>query len=383
MGRRRTNLAWLIAVIAGIFMVVPTLASAQEQGSTAEPTLTDEVTADDSTTTEAPPAETPPAEPTTDPVVPVEPTEPAPVEPADATKAPEPAASEPVSAPAPAEAAAPAEPAEVAAAEAKATSTPGNGGSGRAAAATRVGSDSGDLRATVKTGDSKPGCAARGGANEIHNGFPDDGSCDTSIGGLTVATEGDEISDLELTLNGNTVTFDLWLSDSDGEGGPDTVNYVILSGGPASGAFYVKGGPPHNQCTFTNVATGAGGSCSTALNPNSGKLYGFSHLDVCLGENPPPPPPPDEFTPPEEEVTPPPPDDEVLTEDEREQRDEQREEEQREELEELLESAPPVPTAVTPAPEEALPFTGLDTGWLVLMSLGLLGSGFLLRRTVS
>jgi len=374
---RRTSLAWLVAVIAGVFMVVPTLANAQEQGSTeADLQLTDEVTGDEPTTTEDPAAETPPAEPTTDPVAPAEPTEPAPVEPtepADASKAPEPAASSETSAPAPAEAAAPApEPADVSAADAKATSSPGNDGSGRASAATRVGSDSGDLKATVESGSKEgAGCAARGGAGEVHNTFPDDGSCVQSQfqGGLPST----EATAAELTVDG--VTFDIW---EDPEG---TVNFTVTAGGPFTGAFYVKGGPLHNQCVFTAVTSG---SCLVPDNPQSGNQAGFSHLDVCVGENPPPPPPPDI---PETPVTPETPgvedtpeDQDVLTEEERDQREEQ--EELEEELEELRQ-APPVPTAVTTAPEEALPFTGLDTGWLVLMSLGLLGSGVLLRRKVS
>jgi hypothetical protein len=401
MGRRRTNLAWLIAVIAGIFMVVPTLASAQEQGSTeAEPTLTDEVTADEPTTTEDPATETPPADPPAEePVVPAEPTEPAPVEEptepadsagfdgsADTSKAPEPeASSEPASAPAPAEAAAPeTEPAEVAAVEAEATDSPGNSGGGSDATAGRaVARGGGDIEANVKSSESKPGCLARGGvdANEIHNTFPTDGSCVISLfeNGAGLSTDPNNPTALP-TLNGpnGPVALEAWITDG------NTVHVTLVSGGPVGLSLYVKGGTPHNICTDNSVANGETVDCSTAVNPNNGNLFGFSHLDVCVRpptttENP---PPIVVDTPPEEQVTPPEEED-VLTEEEREQR-EQELQEQLEELEELAElQAPPVPTAVTPAPEEALPFTGLDTGWLVLLSVALLGSGVLLRRKVS
>jgi hypothetical protein len=352
-------------------MVVPTLASAQEQGSThAASQSTDEVTADD-TTTEAPVTETPATE-APDTGAPVEPTEPAPVEPAapaDTSKAAAPeASSEP--APATAEAAAPEPaPAEVAAAEAKVTSSPGNDGGGGATAGRALADGGGELEATKAVADSKPGCLARGGSDNaaVHDSFPDDGSCAQSLfeNGNSLPTEADGVSDLELDGPNGTVELDIW-SEDDG----DTVNVTLLSGGPVALDLYVKGGQPHTLCTDNSLADGETLSCS----PTGG---GFSHLDACVREatTEETPPPTVVDTPPEEENTPP--EDDVLTQEQREQRQEQQQQVQEE-------ATPPVvPTAVTPAPEEALPFTGLDTGWLVLLSLGLLGSGVLLRRKVS
>ena len=384
MGRRAT-LAWLVAVIAGVFMVVPTLASAQEQGST-DTQLTDEVTADDETSTEAPPAETPPADPPAEPVEPVEPTE-TPTEPettipdsqgfdgsADTSKASEPATSSDAAA-APAPTPDP-EPADVAAVEAEATDSPGNDGGARTTAGRALADGGGKLEATKSSSVSKPGCLARGGAGEIHNTFPDDGSCAQSLfdpqgPGPFLPSAADGVSDLSLVGPNGTVNLDIWSAD-DGI----TVNATVLTGGPVGLSLYVKGGTPHNVCTDNSIANGETLTCGTAINPNNGNPFGFSHLDVCVRpptveENPPPvviDTPPDEQVTPPEEV-------DVLTEEEREQ-------EQREELEEAV---PPtaIPTAVTPAPTEALPFTGLDTGWLVLLSLGMLGTGVLLRRKVS
>jgi hypothetical protein len=388
MGRRIT-LAWLIAVIAGVFMVVPAVASAQEQGSTqADPALEDAATVED-TGAEDPAAETPPAEPAAEaPAVPAEPTEAADdaaaaedAAPADAgfdgavatTKAAPPEAT---SAPAPAPAATPA---DVPAVEASATKAPGNdGGDGGTVAGRSLADGGGKLNATERSSIAKPGVcsAARGGVGDEHAGFPTDGSCVKSQfeGGLPATEDG--TSDLTINAPTGTISFDIW-EDPDG-----TVNFTVLSGGPFTGAFYVKGGPVHNQCQFTNVS---GGSCSTAINPSNGNPYGFSHLDVCVGENPPPPPPPDVPTDePETPGTGPGPD-ETQVQNEQQEGDTP-DNNVRDELEEreLPQGvAPGVPSAVTPAPEEGLPFTGLDTGWLALMSIVLVGSGVALRRKVS
>jgi len=278
----------------------------------------------------------------------------------------------PVEAPAPEAAPEPA-PAEVAAVEAKATSSPGNDGGGGATAGRALADGGGELEATKAVADSKPGCLARGGAGDIHTTFPDDGSCQQSLfeNGSGLSTDPNNPTEIELDGPNGTVTLELYIDDT-------TVHATVASGGPVGLSLYVKGGTPHNVCTFNSVANGESVECATATNPNNGNPFGFSHLDVCVREatTEESPPPTVVDTPPEEQNTPP--EDDVLTQEQRDQRQDQQQQVQEE-------AVPPtvVPTAVTPAPEEALPFTGLDTGWLVLLSLGLLGSGVLLRRKVS
>ena len=58
-----------------------------------------------------------------------------------------------------------------------------------------------------------------------------------------------EIEDL-VGPNG-PVDLDIWSPD-----GGDTMHATVLTGGPLGISLYVKGGPPHNVCTYNNVATG-------------------------------------------------------------------------------------------------------------------------------
>jgi hypothetical protein len=372
---------WLLAIVAGILIVVPSPASAQDP----EPNLVESLLAGllgAGGTASEDPATTPP---TTTPAAPAAVV----AEPgADATPAPGASNGLPDTLNAVANGLvatiAPATVLEVPAAaiagvatvEADATGSPGDTASSRKASVGRAFARGGGpkLKATAKTGKSKPDCRARGGSAEVHDGFPNDGSCQVSFaeGGLPTAADGVA----EVTVKG--VTFDIWLDPA------NTVNFTVLSGGPFTGAFYIKGGPGHHQCTFTNATSG---SCTTN-EKSPGQFYGFSHLDVCVGENP-PPPPPDEEIPPGDETPPdgqqgpppedqqgPPPDGEGATLSQHghgEQLVAQAEEQ----------SPPTSDPGTAQEPGEGLPFTGLDIGWLIVLSLGLIVSGVLLARKVS
>jgi hypothetical protein len=88
----------------------------------------------------------------------------------------------------------------------------------------------------------------------------------------------------------NGVTIGIWVEDT--QNGP-LVHWQVISGtfsGTDAIDIKVKGGPDPNgfTCQVTNDATT--GVCHPPVNPNNGKFYGVSHVDVCPGSTTVPPP---------------------------------------------------------------------------------------------
>lgn len=87
----------------------------------------------------------------------------------------------------------------------------------------------------------------------------------------------------------NGVTIGIWVEDT--PGGP-LVHWQVLSGtfsGTDAIDIKVKGGPDPNgfTCQVTNATPT--GVCHPPVNPNNGKFYGVSHVDVCPGSTTLPP----------------------------------------------------------------------------------------------
>jgi hypothetical protein len=141
-----------------------------------------------------------------------------------------------------------------------------------------------------------------------------------------------------------------------------TVTVSGAPGGTYSGTLFVKGGPsdPGNPCVFNAVPNGASQTCTAPVNPNSGKLYGVSHVDAC-------PPGVTPVTTPGGETG---------------KRGGDKDEKQKRERRKRAarEGSPPVAAASVAAPGGQLPVTGLPLIGLVLVGAGLLASGFALKR---
>ncbi len=152
--------------------------------------------------------------------------------------------------------------------------------------------------------------------------------------------------------DGTTLTF---IETSQG-----VVEFTV-SGGPTgtfTGTIFVKGGPasPGFACVFDGATEG---TCHTPLNPNSGKLYGVSHIDACPGT-----------------VSQP-----GLQDEDGDRRPDRggRGGQQASEREEAV-GAAGAAVAIAAAPGEQLPVTGLPVAWLVLAGIALLASGISLKR---
>jgi len=133
---------------------------------------------------------------------------------------------------------------------------------------------------------------------------------------------------------------------------------VTVLSGPVAVQLFVKGGPqsPGASCDLSSVATGASVSCFTPTNPNNGKPYGVSHVDVCPTTVQPP-----------------------TTTEEQEGKKQDKKGEKKDEVDKQREVTAAAPAAVTPA-GETLPFTGLPVAWLLIVGAALISGGLAIRR---
>jgi hypothetical protein len=170
----------------------------------------------------------------------------------------------------------------------------------------------------------------------------------------------------------NGVTIAIWIVDT--PGGPE-VHWQILDGtftGTDAINLKVKGGPDPNgfTCQITNATPT--GVCHPPFNPNSGKWYGVSHVDACPGNTETPP-----------DNTPPGGDNGsggVLGEGDKGGTGKKKgvsAETQN------GTSSPSVAASSVGGPAGGLPFTGLAAPWLLLIGLGLIGTGAVTRTRLN
>jgi hypothetical protein len=90
-----------------------------------------------------------------------------------------------------------------------------------------------------------------------------------------------------VVVNGVPITFTFTVTNT-----PSGPVITWTSDVPFTGTIFVKGGPsfPGFPCAYVNATADASGNCHAPLNPNSGKFYGVSHIDICPGGVVPPPP---------------------------------------------------------------------------------------------
>jgi hypothetical protein len=176
-------------------------------------------------------------------------------------------------------------------------------------------------------------CLAKGGQGsdnpQVHDDLRDQG-CSVDV------ESGD-------TVDGITFTFTF----------EDTPNGEVVrftTDQPFTGTILVKGGKFHFSCEFRDPVMQ--GTCHAPVNPNTDRFHDISHVDVCVEEFPDiPPPPPDGDRDGDGDVG----------------------------EEEGVGVTPPGGVARAEAPGEELPFTGLDSHWLLLLGGALLGCGAFLR----